>query len=218
MNRVHGGMNYVSLRKRWSERYHIPLSQQLVVSQNQTGCRFYDDFKNEKMASLKLREFPPMSRLLLFDKRNVIQMDAVTDTPKVMARCNEKEQRIVMLKWFDIYYQEVVPLQFVMANHDQMTVARLIKYIESEFVATTSVQRQWRECVLRDFERMDRSAPNVTKLRVHRERTSRVVVDEDSDRKVPWWGICIFQLNTDHPVFRKRRFASIAEKYALLRQ
>ena len=68
VDRYNGGMDYLSLRQIWSEQYGIPLSQQLVVSQNQTACRFYDSAKNEMMASMKLRVIPT-DKLLLFDKR-----------------------------------------------------------------------------------------------------------------------------------------------------
>jgi len=206
----------------WSDRFAVPLDAQLLLSQNQTACRFYDTAKNRRMDDLKLRQLPH-SKLLLFDKRHLIKFDAESQVPRRMDVCCEKTQSIALIKWFDVQLQELSVLQLVMGNVETMTVGRLTRYVESEFVATTSAQRLWLANTRAMFARMDAEGgeePECAKLVVHREHKKKVTTygstERDRARRVPWWGICVFQINTAHRAFRKYKFASIQEKYSLL--
>jgi len=208
--------------------FAVPLDAQLLLSQNQTACRFYDTPKNRRMDELKLRQLPH-SKLLLFDKRHLIKFDSVTQIPRAMSVCCEKTQSIALIKWFDVFSGELSVLQLVMGDVAQMTVGRLTRYLESEFVGTTAVQKKWLQSTRRLFARMDRGGDgdgDGEKLVVHREHKKKVTTyaatARDRARRVPWWGICIFQINTAHCALAKEKetlaYASIQEKYRLLLQ
>merc|ERR1712154_125941 len=111
---------------------------------------------------------------------------------KIMDFCDEKKQRLIFLKWFDIYFQEITPIQFVMGNHENMTIGRIIKYVENV-------------------------NSNHPKLMVYREyKNSLQRLDNNGNERIPWWTICVFQLNTEHPAFSKHKFTTIEEKHSLL--
>eukprot|EP01084_Bolivina_argentea_P126135 223398_1 len=222
-DRYPSNMDYLSLRKTWQQKYDIPLSKQLLVSQNERACRFYDTKKNEKMDPLKINIIPsatPCARFLLFDKRNMIKFDEKHDEAKIMNVCNEKKQCISLIKWFDIYFQEITPLQWVMGNRQSMTIARLTQYIENEFIATTAMQRAWHKKVCNYFHKMDayKDGANTPKLVVYKEYKNKLSRFVNPNEKIAWWTVCIFQLNTAHPAFDKYKFTSIQEKYSLLQQ
>jgi len=214
-HRYPANMDYLSLRLQWQDRYNIPLSHQLLLSENQTACRFYDTLKNEQMGHFKIRAIPTPN-FLLFDKRHTIKFDEQTQKPRIMDACNEKQQSIAFVKFFDIYFQEIVPLQFVMGNHNEMTVAKLTEYLENEFIATTQAQREWHEKLMVYFKKMDQIDANHPKLICFKEYRNKVTFASNMNEVIPWWGICIFQLNTTHPAFAKYKFTSIVEKYKLL--
>jgi len=209
-------MDYYSLRKKWEEIYDIPIEKQLLLSQNETACRFYDTPKNNKMGDFKLRIIPT-PKFVLFDKRNTIKFDENSNKAKIMDFCDEKKQRLIFLKWFDIYFQEITPIQFVMGNHENMTIERIIRYMENEFIATTSAQKVWRKNILSYFKKMENVNSNHPKLMVYREyKNSLQRLDNNGNERIPWWTICVFQLNTEHPAFNKHKFTTIEEKHSLL--
>ena len=134
-----------------------------------------------------------------------------------MKNCNEKQQSICFIKFFDIYFQEIIPLQFIMGNHNEMTIGKLLQYLEHEFIATTSKQKIWHNKLLKYFEKMNKIDPNYPKLICFKEYRNKVSFANNINDAVPWWSVLIFQLNITHPIFRKYKFTSISEKYQLLK-
>mmetsp|Transcript_43677 Transcript_43677/g.72135 ORF Transcript_43677/g.72135 Transcript_43677/m.72135 type:complete len:584 (+) Transcript_43677:45-1796(+) len=213
-HRYPANTDYITLRSEWKEKYGIPLSQQLLLSEG-IKCRFYDTRKNEQMSDFKIRAIPT-SNFLLFDKRHTIKFDERTSKPRVMDVCNEKQQHLIFIKWFDMHEQRIIPLQFVMGNHDQMTIANITEYLQHEFIGTTDKQKAWHSNLLACFEKMNEVDVNYPKLICFKEHRNKLTFGSDINEVINWWGIVVFQLNATHPYFADKTFTSVLEKYKTL--
>merc|ERR1712176_519370 len=101
-------------------------------------------------------------RFILYDKRNIIHVKSDKNRKKrVIANVVNtlpsdpiSNIELITLKWFDIFYQELIPLQIILVIKDKITVAQLIDYVQNNFIATTEKQKEWHNKLLESFGRI----------------------------------------------------------------
>eukprot|EP01084_Bolivina_argentea_P286071 490679_1 len=208
---------YCALQNIFEEKYNIPPCQQAALA-GKDGRLLVLDTKIHPYGKYKLKLMPIKTEFILFDKRNVIQLDSINDKPMITDIFDTKKQRLIILKWFDVYFQEIISLQFVIGNNDMMTVARLTKYVENEFIATTKQQKIWHSKLITYFKKMNKIAPRHEKLIAFKAYPSTILRANNPIEKLKFAQMLIFQLNPTHPIFAKKKLVTIQEKYNLLTQ
>eukprot|EP01084_Bolivina_argentea_P006976 13165_1 len=136
--RLPANWTYSALQNIFEEKYNIPPYEQAALGNDHhfikgnlrvLDTRHHPQFGKFQLKVLKKKCF------ILFDKRNMIQFDSETNKPSIVKVMNPKKHKVItILKWFDVYFQEIITLQFVVGNVVVMTIGRLEKYVEKEFI------------------------------------------------------------------------------------
>merc|ERR1712060_197456 len=127
------------------------------------------------------------------------------------------DNRYVVIKWFDIFFQELTPLQIIFVPHQKMNIGQLSKYVQNKFIATTSKQKEWHKTLKMNFQKMNQIDANEEKLIIFRE-WNQFSACTNPISTVLSHAVYVVQLNPKHQAFRKRRFPSIQEMSDLLKE
>jgi len=218
--RYPANMTISSLCEVWAEKYGILLNSQLVVTESTVSSRYCFPSENQD-TSIKFLD----KQYIVYDLRNTVLFSPPNNTPKVIGdigqfdpvQFRKSSGHMLLIKYFDLFFQELVPIQWVLVSPMQLTIERLTQYIENEFIAITTKQREWHKQLMKYFNKMDQIAAHVPKLRVFAENTiasaHRFVecLHPQAANAVGFVQIYAFQLNTFHPYFVRKKYHSLHE-------
>merc|ERR1712173_508973 len=156
--RYPANMTISSLCEVWAEKYGILLNSQLVVTESTVSSRYCFPSENQD-TSIKFLD----KQCIVYDLRNTVLFSPPNNTPKVIGdigqfdpvQFRKSSGHMLLIKYFDLFFQELVPIQWVLVSPMQLTIERLTQYIENEFIAITTKQREWHKQLMKYFNKMD---------------------------------------------------------------
>ena len=106
-------------------------------------------------------------RYLLFDKTNMIMIDKDNGIKQIDDGQNDikmgDEYQLLILKYFDIRKQILIPIQFLMI-HGNITYENIAEYIINKFNALNSKQINFYESMQNDIQEMKKISSNDTTM------------------------------------------------------
>eukprot|EP01084_Bolivina_argentea_P200105 342240_1 len=151
--------------KKFDEIHHVPEKMQILCGNNQLA-QFYETYVIKCIAIWE----SGVRRFILFDRKNTI-IFCDMKSPRLMSVSDKTEplSRVVFIKWFDIFFQQIIPLQFMILDGVTLTYNRILKYVENEFIATTNHQKKWHSKLLSNLKDMNYLNSVTKKLIINRE-------------------------------------------------
>eukprot|EP01083_Nonionella_stella_P086850 241473_1 len=215
---------YSGLFEMWKDVYDVPVENQLLLK---IGYNVKQDhmYRPKEIHHLLISQFLP-SRFYLLDTRNIVVFGKETEPAQIMASMDGYDidaAQLICLKWFDIYFQKLIPLQLIMIDANNTTLDRLLRYIKDEFIVTTNQQKIWHRKVMAYVEELN---PNQyhNSFRIYRENCDDRSVSEIEAQElanpimfndsIP---VLIVSLNHNHHALQTSTFATVIDKYRLIK-
>ena len=218
IHRILPSTKYSYLMQEWQQNYNVPIEYQLLMDQAvDKKIRFTKPSHIEDKAIWHCchRWF------YLLDTRHTIAIKNNENAAFIYkdkdANSEIKNGKMVMLKWYDVFFGKLYPLQILMVGKE-VTLDKIYKYVRKGIIATINEQQQWQRELSVYLEKMEANKyPNVEPIAMYQEDiiNARIanpprITKIGSIESIP---IMIFSLNTNHPSFIDSNFVSIAHKY-----